>query len=442
MIKAVWSVPYFLQLELTYACNSRCVFCYNSTRQRHPPVEQTWRILRAVREAEVPLVQLTGGEVTLLPQLNEFADHLAQTSKVSIVTNAIKRRNLTNSISKIFLSLHGNRATHEKVTANPGTYDSVLDTIRYYVGQGFAVAADVLLCSANYDQMYELIGTAASLGMCEVYLNRFQGGGFGVEQLNALMPTVAQFREALGQILAARSDFGVNIAFGTSIPLCIDERLVDERLDFDCEMGTKFASIAPDGRLRLCNQALKHYGNVLETPLEILWRDPALDEYRDMRWVTGVCAECPLLDRCGAGCRVDNSQPVDYCPDAFVRDLERRPELVNEIVKSDLGRRPPELIEVSPRTGQRRLKAEDGLLIIRKHPEKYLVRRNYSALVVDECCADLCDECLDGFRNERQLWQAMQALGHHTNDERLLGRYIDHLVAAGVLIEDSSAGPG
>ena len=244
-----------------------------------------------------------------------------------------------------------------------------------------------------------------------------------------------QFRQALDQIIAARNDFGCKVGFGTSIPLCIDERLITEGLACNCEMGIKFASIAPDGRLRLCNQALKSYGNILESPLEILWQDKSVDEYRDMSWVTGVCSECPLLERCGAGCRVDNSQSMDYCPDAFVRDLKRRPEVVEKIATRMDEHTPYQTVPISPDTSKRHLRTEDGLLILRKHPEKYLVRSNYSALVVDDICADLCTASQGGFHDEKDLWWMARAHSLTDIDDALLGRYVDHLVAANVLIE-------
>jgi len=387
-----------------------------------------------VGEAEIPLVQLTGGEVSLLTNLNDYADHLSLTSKVSIVTNGIRRCDLTKGIRKIFLSLHGDKKTHERITKNPDTYDTIVENIQHYVGRGFIVAADVILCTANYKQMYDLIRTAKELGMTEVYINRFQGGGFGVEVLTQLMPPITMFRDALGQLIAGRNDFGLAVGFGTSIPLCIDKRLITEGFEFNCQMGVKFAAIAPDGEMRACNQALKGYGNVTQTPIEEIWKSDSLDDYRDLSWVTGVCADCELLDRCGTGCRVDNSQNADYCPDAFVRDMDKRPDLVSEILAQPPEERAP--VPESPLTGQRRLKGEPNLLIIRKHPEKYLVRDNYSSLTVDDVAAELCGAAQSGITSEQDLWtSALRQLPHRQLSPALLGRYVDHLVHEGVLIE-------
>jgi len=426
-----YSVPHFLQFETTYGCNSHCVFCYNPSRERHYSDELTWKIVRAIAAAEVPLVQLTGGEVSMLANLNDYADHLGERSKVSIVTNGIRRRDLSESIVKIFLSLHGDKETHERVTANPGTYDTIVETISHYVGRGFRVAADVLLCADNYTQMYDIVRKAAELGMVEVYINRFQGGGFGAAIINKMMPPIDMFREALGQLIAARDDFGIPVVFGTTIPLCVDERLVLEGFEFNCHMGVKFGAVAPDGEMRACNQALKGYGNITKTPLEEIWQSAALDDYRDHRWVTGICTECPLLDRCGGGCRVDNSQTADYCPDSFVRDMDKRPDVVERILAREAERGPAAPVPVSPQTGRRRLKTEDGLSIIRKHPEKYLARRSYSVLVVDDVCADLCAAASDGV-DEPALWDACRRRNGNL-DDALLGRYVDHLVAAGVM---------
>lgn len=433
MITERYSVPHFLQFEVTYGCNSHCVFCYNPSRERNYSEDLTWRVVDAIAEAQVPLVQLTGGEVTILPSLNAWADRLAEVSKVSIVTNGIKRRDLTTGIRKVFLSLHGDKDTHERITANPGTYDTIVENIRHYVDRGFRVAADVILCADNYQQMYDIIRTASELGMVEVYINRFQGGGFGASVINKLMPPISMFRSALGQMIRGRDEFGIPVVFGTSIPLCIDERLVLEGFEFNCHMGTRFGAIAPDGELRACNQALKGYGNVTRTPLEEIWASEELDDYRDHRWVTGICTDCPLLDRCGGGCRVDNSQAADYCPDSFVRHLSRRPDVVERILEREAEQPAPPPVQPSPRTGQRRVRAEHGLIVNRKHPEKYLVRDDYSTIVVDDVAAELCTAASVTV-DERDLWAALSRRWDVPGP--LLGRYVDHLVACGALVEE------
>jgi len=252
--------------------------------------------------------------------------------------------------------------------------------------------------------------------------------------INKLMPPMTMFREALGQMIAGRNEFGVPVVFGTSIPLCIDERLVLEGFEFNCGMGVKFAAVAPDGELRGCNQALKGYGNITRTPLETIWQSDALEDYRDHRWVTGICKGCPLLERCGGGCRVDNSQVADYCPDAFVRHLEKRPALVEQILEREAAKPAPPPVPVSELTGKRQLRAEDGLLVIRKHKEKYLVRDNYSTMVVDEVCAAMCEKATDGYAEEADLWAAGRFHAPHLANQ-VFGRYVDHLTAVGVLCE-------
>ena len=428
-----YSVPEFLQFETTYSCNSHCLFCYNPSRNHLHNPELTWELVQRIGEAHVPLVQLTGGEVSLLLDLNLCIDHLSRTSKVSIVTNGIKRLDITRELAKIFLSLHGNRETHEKITNNPKTYDKIIANIREYVRQGFPVAADVILCSENYHQMYELIGTAADLGMVEVFINRFQSGGIGVAASDWLMPPVEMFRRALDKILRARNDFGMSIIFGTAIPLCIDKRLLMENLFANCNMGTSFATIAPNGDLRLCNQALKSYGNILNSPLPELWQDPRLGDYRDLRWVTGVCRECPLLEVCGTGCRVDNSQAADYCPDVFVRHLEKLPDVVEELVE---WMNTQESTPLGLYNAHLPVEAEANLLFIDVHPEKYIVRNNYSCITVEEVVFNLVLSASRGVNNPSVLLkQALQQFPHL--QAKHFTTIMDYLLMLGLLQHSS-----
>jgi radical SAM protein with 4Fe4S-binding SPASM domain len=429
-----YSVPEFLQFETTYSCNSHCVFCYNPSREQSLSRDLTWRVIERIGEAHVPLVQLTGGEVTLMPDLNQYIDHLHNTSRVSIVTNGIRRRDLSANLSKIFVSLHGDRVTHERITNNRGTYEKICANIRQYVREGFRVSADVILCSENFDQMYRLIEHAAELGMTEVFINRFQSGGIGVMASDSLMPPLQMFKQALDQLVLAKEELGIPIVFGTTIPLCVDERLLTADLFRNCNMGTRFASIAPNGDLRACNQALKNYGNILSTPLEELWQSPSMDDYRDLSWVTGVCRDCPLLEHCGGGCRVDNSQDKDYCPDAFVRNFTERPKIVERVVEWLAEQRATSATRFLPGVP---VEAEPGLLLVDKHPEKYIVRDNYSVIIVDRAVLELVRRIATGQNNPESLLSAAQILvpGLQADNFAFIMSY---LIGAGIIRQGDS----
>jgi MoaA/NifB/PqqE/SkfB family radical SAM enzyme len=90
-----WSLPDAgappaLSLELTSACQLRCVYCPNisNTRQRGFMSEATFdRVLRQIRECDIREVRLVGcGEPTLHPAFAELVSRLARCTRVVTLT--------------------------------------------------------------------------------------------------------------------------------------------------------------------------------------------------------------------------------------------------------------------------------------------------------------------------------------------------------------------
>lgn len=333
---AHYNKPKFVQLELTYSCNENCLFCYNPARTNKIDLGKIHRLVDAVRKNNIPHVQLTGGEVSLLgvDVLNDLIDRLAETSVVSIVTNGIRKlEGLSKNLTAIYISLHGMEGMHERLTRRPGGWKKTVESIRYYVGEGFSVTSDTIMTCLNYKEITSIAKFAKSLGMSQVMVNRFEDGGLGSENRNLLRPSLEQFREAITLIIEAMKRYEIPIGFGTATPFCLDRRLIAGNLAGTCDAGIAFAAVSPDGDLRICNQSNRIYGNVMNEPIEGIWNKTDLDDYRCLKWVTEPCRSCPLLHKCRCGCFVDASQPEIYCIDYAVREQAIERERGNEYLE-------------------------------------------------------------------------------------------------------------
>ncbi len=317
-------LPRFLQIELTYGCNSSCVFCYNPTHKKQPDDQLRFDIIDKVNSYKIRHVQLIGGEVTLLEKLPEFLGRLEDVPWKSIVTNGrIIRRDIIGLVDEVYLSLHGDKIFHERITKARDSFDSILEAIRCYVRAGIKVHSDTVLTSQNYDQVFEIAQVAQDMGMESMFLNIFQPAGIGSRKSDDLSPSLDQIRNAIDQIVRARDELGFSIRFGTSTPYCLDERLVTEGLGFRCGVGDWFASISPLGEFRTCNQSTKSYGNIISTPLHEIWHSKIINtEYRSLEWLPDLCKPCVFRDECHGGCRV--SDQGQYRLDLTVeRDRDR-----------------------------------------------------------------------------------------------------------------------
>jgi len=393
-----YSVPHLIHIETTYACNSRCTFCYNPNRNATIDYNTLDKIVASVRRSQIPHVYLIGGEPSLLniSKLNEYINTLSEVSSVTIVTNGLKYlEGLSDKLACIGIPIHGDKKTHEGITHVKGGYKKVISSIKKYVKAGFDVRCIPVLMSINYNQIYQIIKLAKQLGMESVFVDRFESGGLG-SKFHYLKPTLSQFRKALTQMIAARDDFKIPVGFGTAIPFCLDKRLLSENMWADCGVGVSFGAIAPNGDFRICNQSNRIYGNVLKEPIEKIWHKKDLDEFRNLKWVTEPCKSCPLLRQCVCGCKVDQSFCDRYCLDYAIRG-KKKPI----VPVSHLQFKIRKLVSKIPKE-YRKFKPNKYTKLNTLHKEKYLITR-YQTIVIDKPGVLLLKSILEGINNEFDL---------------------------------------
>jgi len=371
-----YSVPHLVHIETTYSCNQRCIFCYNPSRNSGIDYKKLDKIVESIKKSHVPHVYLIGGEPSLLniKKLNKYIYSLSKTSSVTIVTNGVKYlEGLSKNLACIGIPIHGNKKTHEYLTNNPNGYKKIINNIKKYISEGFDVRCIPVLMSVNYNQMYDIIKLAAELGMESIFVDRFESGGIGSKLTEKLLPTIKQFKIALTQMIKAKKDFGIPLGFGTAIPYCLDKRLIKEELYADCGAGFTFAAINPDGNVRICNQSLRTYGNILEEPLEKIWNKKEINEFRNLKWVAEPCKNCNLLYDCVCGCKIDSNCKVEFCVDCAVRGKNKPLHNIKFKRKS---------IQIKFPNNFRRFRKNKYLKINDFHKENYIVTR-YQTVEMD-----------------------------------------------------------
>ncbi len=409
MIKPLkhYSIPHLIHIEMSYACNARCIFCYNPSRKSSIDYFKIDKIVKAVYDSHIPHVYLIGGEPSLLStrKLNEYINLLAEDSSVTIVTNGLLyKKRLSKKLACIGVPIHGDKKTHEMLTGIKEGYKKVIKTIENYVKDGFDVRCIPVLMSVNYNRMYEIIKLAKGLGTESVFVDRFESGGIGANLASKLKPTLSQFKEALTQMIAARDEFNIPVGFGTAIPFCLDERLITENMWADCGVGVTFGAINPNGDFRICNQSNIVYGNVLEEPIERIWNKRKIDEFRDLRWIDKPCKNCPFLHICTCGCKVDLTYHEKYCIDYAVRENKRDLVPIEKLqeLKKIFERNEKKKLVVEFPENYRTFKPNPYTKLNLWHQEKYLVTR-YQTITLDNFAVKLIEKILEGVFSEKKL---------------------------------------
>lgn len=405
-------IPTLCQIETTYACNQDCIACYNPERTKLGNLSKMDTIVASVAESQIPHVYLIGGEPSMLleERLNRYIELLSDHSSVTIVTNGrIKLEGISPKLACFGIPIHGSNAeTHDRFTQSDGGFGKTIETIKYYVSQGFDVRCIPVLTGYNYDQMFGIIQLAADLGMESVFVDRFEDGGLGAQNLtifSSLEPTPEQFQIAVGQIIEAKHSFTSlkgKVGFGTAIPYCLDQRIIEEGIQSACGVGTSFCVLSPEGEFRICNQSKVVYGNVLESPVEVLWHKRSLNGFRCLEWVTEPCTSCQLLTKCAAGCKVDVNHSDTYCIDYAVRGLKGPSQAILDKLTD------PEPVETYPEQ-LRRFGTNRYTKITTRYKTPLLVTR-YQTVELDDMALGMVKAICNGIDSEQELISQFQEM--------------------------------
>ncbi|MBU7027948.1 MAG: radical SAM protein [Theionarchaea archaeon] len=437
MILEYDEIPHLCHIELTYQCNQNCIFCYNPNRTMKEDTEKIDRIVQSVADSQIPHVYLIGGEPSLLPvrKINEYIEMLSHSS-VTIVTNGVKLlEGVSSDLACFGVPLHGADAeTHEFHTTNPGSFETVLNTVEYYVDYGFDVRCIPVLTGYNYNQMYDIIGLAAELGMESIFVDRYEDGGIGATRSSVysqLKPTLEQFRIALDQVIKAKKDFTVfegRVGFGTAIPYCIDTRMIEEDVVSNCGVGTYFCAINPNGDVRICNQSEIIFGNVLAEPLEVIWNKESINVmFRNLEWVNEPCKSCGLLCECVCGCKVDVNESDKFCIDYAVRNNFEPPKNLSELYEKKINEKMVDL--GSYPDAYRVFRVNRYTKLTKKYEEKFLVTR-YQTVKLNDAALEIV-ECIieKKMRRERDLIEEVK----ESVDEPDVRTFLTKLLHVGAL---------
>jgi len=310
--------------ETTQQCNHACLHCYNIwcpdikiTTHPYPKGQlgpsTTLDLLRkALDETHCPHITLTGGEPLLRKDLPQILDLLYEREiSITVISNGHLLDEptvvdfLDRGVGLFELPLLSHRREmHDHLSGCPGAFDAVLAAmahIRYHRGQFVAVFVATKL---NLPDLYDMIKLAFAFGSRGIMLNRFNPGGRGLDHLDALLPTVAELRQALEIAEAAAAEFNLPISCSIPIQPCLIDTSQYPHLGFGfCAAGTDRAyyTLDPLGNLRPCNHTTTILGNLLEESFSDLIAPARISEFVEA--VPDFCNPCKLRDTCQGGCK-------------------------------------------------------------------------------------------------------------------------------------------
>jgi len=280
-VKRAWNDNRLMSalLELTYACNLDCTFCYNDLSLGGKPLSlaQYRELLDDLASLGVLTLSLTGGEPLAHPLFFQIASHARSLGFVirlktngHAVKEAVARR-IREEVDPFLVevSVHGATAqTHDRQTRVPGSFERLVGNIRTMKSLGLRVKANSVLTRWNEDELEDLIALCDELEVpfqIDPEVKPKDDGDQGPLAIEASPEGQARSRRAL----EARAKRDVIV---TEAPSPAAERkAIMASTDKHCGAGSNNIAVDPYGSVLPCVQWRVPVGNLHEQRVTEIW---------------------------------------------------------------------------------------------------------------------------------------------------------------------------
>jgi pyruvate-formate lyase-activating enzyme len=167
--------PLSAYLEITYACNWRCVFCYNPRHhdRRRLSLAEWEEVLDDLRALGTLNVTITGGEPLMHPEWLQVARAVKDRAfTLRLFTNGtLVSEPIADAIAAlrplaVEMSLHGaTEETHDRATAKPGSHAALFAAIARLRSRGVPCVLKTVLTRLSEAELDLMIARTADMGV-------------------------------------------------------------------------------------------------------------------------------------------------------------------------------------------------------------------------------------------------------------------------------------
>jgi radical SAM protein with 4Fe4S-binding SPASM domain len=310
---------FHIQWHITNLCNLRCRHCYQDDFSNQRDLDWTGlqevakNILATVRKWDkTASIHLTGGEPLLKPELFPLLEYLDQNPRIDelgIITNGlligqewVKKISTFPKLKKIKISLDGAEAGTNDSIRGKGNFSKVIQNLSWVKKENqLEVLLMFTVMRKNFRELPTFFNLSQDLGIHGFIIERFiplgrgkdkRGDVLRKEEWEELITTLSDLF-----LIEERNDLLSYQAF--QVDLCQNE---PELLGAPCVIGTDGLCIMPNGDVFPCRRFPVSIGNLLEKPLDEIWKkSEMLEEMRRKENLKGKCGKCEI-EEC-RGCR-------------------------------------------------------------------------------------------------------------------------------------------
>jgi MoaA/NifB/PqqE/SkfB family radical SAM enzyme len=317
--------PTKLIIEATLRCNLKCRFCFrDQSSVKELTTDEIKKIINNAGDS-VKKIGLTGGEVFMRPDIFKILDFLREHKLfVGILTNAtlltkemIDRLVMYDNLN-LGISMDGLEHTHNNIRRHPKAFQRTLNNIKL-INKRIRVGVNTVITKDNIDEIVPLFSIIAP------YITNYS---VEFEMFNSI-PEIEGSARFLKVPRAKIVNWIVDRA-GYDYPkekiktMCKKINLVTQKkgISFNIEPQVvdpffdefyygkilvkqpicshlRTARSDPKGNLVFCHLIKNEFGNLIETPLPLLWNSEDIKAVRRRllaKYMPPVCKRCCRLD--------------------------------------------------------------------------------------------------------------------------------------------------
>ncbi len=267
-----------VSLELTYACNLDCFFCYNNRKKKgkYLTLREYDKILRDLADMQTMFLMLTGGEPMLHPhffaigRISRAYGFVVRLRTNGHLLNDANVRRIQTEIQPyaIEVSLHGaTAAVHDRQTRTPGSFDQLIANIKTVKKRGLRCACVTTPTAWNEHQITAMFSLCDQL---QIPL-KFQGP-VGPRDNGDTTPLTIQPARSTWDIIERiqKQRRGLLPAEPT------DQQPDNQITPATCGVGCTGVDIDPFGNVQACVHLQEAAGNLHEQSIKEIWEHSPL----------------------------------------------------------------------------------------------------------------------------------------------------------------------
>lgn len=294
-IASAAGIPSGVHLQVADRCNHACLHCYQvQGRKGEMSLEEVKSVLDDLAASGVMLLNVSGGEATLRPDLLDILRHArARGFALRLFTNGYSMTpELARELRQIGLlgvdvSIYSDDpAQHDEVTQVPGSHARTLAGIRAMLAEGLRVHLKVPTTRASLDAGPRLKRLAAELGQ-------------GVSVVTTFDITPMETGDLASRDMLAPPE---ELVASGVMPPWKPEDEPDPASTMDhptCGACRDGVAVLSNGDLRPCTDIVAPTGNLLEASFLDLYKRPGPQLVRSLTWAhVHGCRDCDLRNGC------------------------------------------------------------------------------------------------------------------------------------------------